>query len=266
MRLLFAMIVIACVSALTPTRVHTEGSFQVPVLLYHNLTTDSTTDDAATLPVAEFAAQMAWLEEHEYTAITTGDLENWLLRGDSLPPRPVLITFDDGYQSNFDLAFPLLQEHGLKATIFVVTGAVGQQPGKYPHLSAGIMQAMERSGLIEFQAHSHDGHRLVGESPALLAWSSHEIAADFATLLETFASDGLPRPAAFAYPFGAYGDQAEAALRETGFDLAFTVEPGYARLGESPLRLQRQIIYPGTPLCHFAEIVEGRAPGSACPR
>ncbi|HWI52694.1 MAG TPA: polysaccharide deacetylase family protein [Symbiobacteriaceae bacterium] len=266
MRLLFAMIVFACVSALTPTRVHTEGSFQVPVLLYHNLTTDSTTDDAATLPVAEFSAQMAWLDGHDYTAITTSDLENWLLRGDSLPPRPVLITFDDGYQSNFDLAFPLLKEHGLKATIFVVTGAVGQQPGKYPHLSAATMQAMARSGLIEFQAHSHDGHRLVGEVPALLAWSSPEIADDVDVLLETFAADELQRPTAFAYPFGAFDDEAMATLQTAGFDLAFTVEPGYARLGESPLRLQRQIVYPGTPLCRFAEIVEGRAPGSACPR
>lgn len=266
MRILAAVLVIVLFILSTPSRLQTVEPLQVPVLLYHNLTPLPASNEATTLPAWEFADQMGWLAANGYTAITTRDLQTWLAAKGDLPPRPVLITFDDGYESNFDLAYPVLKRLGLKATVFVVTSATGKRPGTYPHLTPGELQEMQGSRVMELQAHSHDAHRLVDGAPALVAWPPDEIAADLAALRAAFAEDELNPPTAFAYPFGAYDDELLDALADDGFALGFTVEPGYVRPGDSPLRLGRQIIYPGTPLCRFAGIVEGRPPGGACPR
>ncbi len=239
-----------------------QGASQVPVLLYHHLDPGSRGENGAVISAAEFEGQMAWLGEHGYTAITTGELRAWLLGVAELPPKPVLITFDDGYQSNYQHAYPILQQHGMKATIFVVTAKAGGREGDLQHLSWAEMREMVSAGVVEVQAHTHDGHRQEGGRPALITWDGAAIRSDLRTLQHSLSAAQLPVASAYAYPFGAYDTETVASLREEGITTAFTVEKGFVRQGDDPMRLKRLIVFPGATACTFGELVSGRPAGT----
>ena len=99
-------------------------SIGVPVLNYHQVNSEE--NDMLSVPVEEFEAQMAYLEESGYTTITPDQLRDFLTDGTPLPEKPVLITFDDGYKDNYTNAFPILKKHHMTATIFLVTDYIGR--------------------------------------------------------------------------------------------------------------------------------------------
>jgi peptidoglycan/xylan/chitin deacetylase (PgdA/CDA1 family) len=234
---------------------------QVPVLLYHHLEPDAAGENGAIIAVAEFDQQMAWLQQQGYTSITTRELSSWLAGEGTLPANPVLITFDDGYESNYAYAFPILQRYEMKATIFMISGLAGQTEGDLTYLTWAQMQEMERSELVEIQAHTHDGHHLIGTKPALQVWDAAQMEADLEALSQEFGAAGLSTPSAFAYPFGASSDVARAALPKAGIHLGFTVKPGYVSRTDSSLALSRLVIYPGISITRFARIVTDRPSG-----
>lgn len=226
----------------------------VPILLYHHLDPAADGSEGAIISVAEFAAQMAWLREHGFTAITVAELADWLDGTGELPPRPVLITFDDGYYSNYEYAYPLLRENGLRATLFVVSTTLGVDTA-FAHVTYDDLLEMLEAGVFEPQVHSYDGHRLVDGQPVLLSWTAEELHADLDRFLAGFAEAGLPAPIAYAYPFGAYNDVTLQVLRDNGIRLGLTTKPGLVERGTDPLQLPRYVIFPGTTLCQFAAIM-----------
>lgn len=230
---------------------------QVPVLLYHHLDPGARGENGAVLGVAEFEAQMAWLSAHGYQAITTRQLADWLAGRSSLPEQPVLITFDDGYDSGFTYAYPILERYGLKAAIFMVTGLAGE-PG---YLSWGQMAELERSGVVEIQGHTHDGHFQANGVAALKAWRPQEVASDLERMRQSLVGNGVTSPVAFAYPYGSYDGEVLQVLPGQGVQVGFTVHPGYVRRGDPPLELKRWVVFPGTSECRFAEMVTG---GTVC--
>lgn len=236
-----------------------ELAVRVPVLLYHHLEPGADGSNGAIISTEEFAAQMAWLKANGFTTITTAQLLAWLEDGEPLPDRPVMVTFDDGYRSNYLHAYPVLQQHGFSGVIFMVTGLAGQKVGRLEYLTWEDMHAMTASGVIEIQAHSHDGHRNIDGQPALVHWSEEEILADWQLLSEALAAAELPPATAYAYPFGAHDEECIDALRKAGVKLGFTVHHGHVAQDHDPLRLNRLVVYPGMDECAFARLVTGRA-------
>lgn len=236
-----------------------ETPLTVPVLLYHHLEPGADGSNGAVISTEEFAAQMAWLADNGYTSVTTADLLDWLNGAQPLPDRPVMITFDDGYRSNYAYAYPVLQQHGFTGVVFMVTSLAGQKFGSLEYLGWEDMRALTASGVIEIQAHSHDGHRLIGGEPALIAWSEEGILEDWRKLTEAMAAEGLPPVVAYAYPFGAHDEEAVNALRAAGVRLGFTVAGGRVGQGDDPLLLNRLVVFPGIGECGFARLVTGTA-------
>ena len=101
-----------------------EYTAQVPVLMYHHISEDVATD--MVISPARFEAHMAALKEHGWNSVTIRQLIEFGEQGTPLPDHPVLITFDDGYTSNLELAAPILERHGLNAVIFVIGINAGQ--------------------------------------------------------------------------------------------------------------------------------------------
>ena len=102
----------------------TERTAEVPILLYHHITEEP--GEGGAVSVETFNEQMTALVEAGYTAVTFADLDAFVSGDGALPDKPILITFDDGYESNYTHAYPILKEHGLKATIFVIGVSVGK--------------------------------------------------------------------------------------------------------------------------------------------
>ncbi len=136
----------------------------VPVLMYHHLMVEDNDNDMAISP-ALFESHLQTIRANGFTPISFAELENYVLAGAELPEKPVIITFDDGYLSNYEYAYPLLKEYGMKATIFVVGVTMGASTYKdtgveiYPHFDYSQAKEMADSGVIELGSHTYDLHR-----------------------------------------------------------------------------------------------------------
>ena len=111
----------------------------VKVLMYHRVVEDKAISDAhwSCVYVEDFRRQLELLDRWGFTAITFEDYRLFQSGELNLPKKPVILTFDDGYLDTYTVVFPVLQEYGVKAVVFVL-GAVDQSHDHQPvHQVAG---------------------------------------------------------------------------------------------------------------------------------
>lgn len=215
-------------------------SRDVPVLMWHNLAEESSGD--MTISVDTFRAQIEALHEAGFKTVSLQQLYDYVHFGTELPEKPIVLTFDDGYFSNYEYAFPILQEYDMQATIFAIGVSVGKDTYKdtdhamTPHFGADEAREMVASGLISVQSHTYDMHQwppfedgnaqvretllpFDGEADA-----DYEAAveADFAESRELLESITGQPVNALAFPEGAYVTLTQDALRSAGAELTFT--------------------------------------------
>jgi peptidoglycan/xylan/chitin deacetylase (PgdA/CDA1 family) len=204
----------------TPLPAHPDA---VPVLAYHGINNRS---DGYSVTQAAFAKQMALLRRLGFRSLSIGQYVRFL-RGDTagLPPRPVLITFDDGRLDSYRGADRVLRAYGFRATMFVIPGLITPDSPFYLHWNE--LRSMEDSGRWDLQEHAGKGHYLVNYDRAghtgpfyaykrwtrsagqetLAAWEQR-VTSDIYAGREALA-EHLPRfvPLTFAVPYGNYGQR-----------------------------------------------------------
>lgn len=112
----------------TPTWVFNEpGEIVAPILLYHHVNGE-TFSSRYTVSIPDFQAQMDFLYESGYTAITMSMFLEALIEGRELPEKPIVITFDDGHQSVYDHAFPIMAEYGFPGVFYIVANRINNSP------------------------------------------------------------------------------------------------------------------------------------------
>ncbi len=182
----------------------------VPILMYHYIGNNPNPADkeryALSVTPDNFTAQMKYLADNHYSTITLDTLYPALEGKISLPPKPVIITFDDGYEDLFYNAFPILLQYHLRATSFIPTGLINQ--GYY--LTWTQIKQMQKSGLITFEAHSVHHYQLTSLSGSAL---KEEIVGSKEQLEQEL---GVPVNF-FAYPYGTYNSRVVQALKNAGF-------------------------------------------------
>ncbi len=179
---------------------------------------------------------MEWLRQNGYTVIRTRRLESFLLEGEPLPPKPVVIHFDDGYRSVYENALPVLREFGYPCAIFLPTRALDRRYGDF--LTWKEVEELAREG-VEFGVHGH-GHSRVG-TPApgeTLRDYASRVRSEFQKALDRFRAHGLDSRWV-AYPYGEYNDTVLEVCRELGFRLGFSQDPGAVDARGDPLRIHR---------------------------
>lgn len=199
-----------------PTLEKNSRSFVVPVLCYHSVNSKYNLECDPITPLL-FEKHLAFLKEH-YNVISLRAFVKALLRGQSAPRKSVVITFDDGYRDNFEVAFPLLVKYGLHATMFVPTGFIDGIvdligcPGWEPMTWSQIRE-LDLSPLIEIGAHGHT-HSI------LAALSDRDAAEEVCLSKERLEVELRRKVDLFAYPFGQKQHISQAAL-ETVRNLGF---------------------------------------------
>jgi peptidoglycan/xylan/chitin deacetylase (PgdA/CDA1 family) len=198
-----------------------------------------------TVTPAAFAAQMAWLVRHRFHAVTQEQAYAALFKGHALPPRPVLITFDDGYRDVYTYALPILRRLHLAATEYVITGRIsGRDPS---FLTWGELRQAQREGL-EIGSHTVT-HRPL---PALPASDMRQELVASRRVLE----QRLGHPVQwFAYPYGSLNRVTVAAVRAAGYVLAVTTQGGTHQAARHPLQLHRYEIRGDVGVADLAAIV-----------
>lgn len=227
----------------------------IPVLMYHDLVKTKVGDNVSVLEVDKFAEQMAYLKKNGWTTITPRQMELWVNGKIKLPKKTVLITFDDGYDSTIDLAYPILKKHGFQATSFLITSRI-DRPGM-----VSAENIAETADVFSYQNHTHAYHMfnsMTGLS-YLQSESRFSIAADLEEANEQIEQiiDGGHKVTALAYPYGKYGPQTLLALQDTNISIAFTINEGNVHQGDNLLDLNRQRVHSDMTLKDFANKLNG---------
>ena len=206
---------------------------QVPILMYHviGVAPANAAFPSLFVPPAELAAQVSWLAAHGYHAVTLQRLFAGWKGTRALPPKPVVLTFDDGYLSDYTAALPTLRRHRWPGVLNLAV----------KNLAPGDIEPWQVRKLIaagwEIGAHTISHVDLTTLDPARLR---QEVAGSRAAIRRRF---GVPVNA-FCYPAGRYNAQVVAEVKAAGFTMATTENPGLARKSER-FTLARIRIDPG---------------------
>ncbi len=209
----------------------TEENIIIPVLMYHNIA-ENYPDGAegANITPELFEEHMTGIIERGYTPIQVSDYYNSTERGKELPENPIIITFDDGYLSNYEIAYPILKRLNIPATIFVVTSTVGAKPEdgavSTPHFSWEQAAEMQESGIIDIQSHSHTHKNMTAVSVA-------ELQEELRISRYLIEKNLNKHCFGFAYPGGKYNDTTLKLARYAGYRMQILVN--YAESGEDYL-------------------------------
>lgn len=232
-----------------PSGVSAEGFQTVPILAYHRLGENSS---AMTISPAKFREQMAYLADRGYRVVGLNDLLAFLHGQRALPPRSVVISFDDGHQSIYNDAFPVLREYGFPATIFVYSDYVNRGG-----LTWNQLEEMRSSGLITVLPHSKTHANLVrreqGETLTAYRKRLGQEIVDPAKLLSRKLSEDI---FAFAYPYGDTNEEVTQVLRRQGYRMGLTVQPGGNAIFASPFLLRRAMVFGNQGMDHFVKRLE----------
>lgn len=209
---------------------------QVPILCYHQIRpykpNDSPTAKAYIVPPDVFKDQMKALNDSGFQTILPDQLKNYLLSGEDLPDKAVLISFDDGCDEQYEITKEILDPYKMKAAYFIMTVAINRP---------NYMKAEQIKAL------SDDGHSI-----GLHTWDHHNVkkyqGEDWLKQIEKPKATlekitGKPVEH-FAYPFGLWNPEAIPQLKQKGLKTAFILST--TRDEQDPLFTIRRIIVPGT--------------------
>ncbi len=233
----------------TPHEVYS-WTLKVPILMYHYISIPPEDADKYRIDLSvapeDFRQQMAYLAQNGYNTITFEDLSRAIADKQDLPEKPVIITIDDGYRDNYENAFPILQEFGLTATIFLVTDPIDQ--GNPAYMNWGMVEEMAAAG-IQFGPHTKTHPDLRGLSREKLIWQ-------ILGSQETVAAHVGYTPLYFAYPSGRYDEDTIAILKDLNFWGAVTTLGGKWHGFNDRFEWTRVRVHNYTALSEFIDLVD----------
>ncbi len=205
---------------LQPTPLGSGRTLTVPILMYHYLSSPPSDANAIRLDLSvrpeQFETHLAYLRQAGYETISMKQLAFALSGLTDLPPKPIILTFDDGYRDNYEYAFPTLRKYGYSATFFIFTQPIDTQNINY--ISWDMVIEMDRAGM-EFGSHSYSHPDMSGRGIDFLV---------FETLASKEAiEERTGEPVRFfAYPSGQYDNLTSDVIKSANFWGAVTTQWG----------------------------------------
>jgi peptidoglycan/xylan/chitin deacetylase (PgdA/CDA1 family) len=214
-----------------------DGFQTIPILTYHRFAEECSSP--LCMPSSTFERQMRYLKENGYHVITAEELSAFLEYRRGLPQKSVLITMDDGYRSVYNIAYPILQKYGYKATLFVYTSFVGVSK-----------MAITWKHLKEMKANGFTvGSHTINHSDLTQAKEGESEQAHLARVKEELYGSKkiidrkLGQDTHFlAYPFGFYDQRSIQIAQQAGYKYAMSVKRGGNPFFANPLTLRRDQI------------------------
>ena len=236
---------------------------KIPVMTYHMLISSDDNKHTDTYGASlfvrqdEFETHMKYLNDNGYRTIGTREMYLWHQGKIKLPPKSVMITFDDGDYSVIKFALPILKHSDQRSIIFSIGKEAleettdTQETEKGNYFSTGqdaIKVITENYPKFEFQSHTYNMHRKIDGEPALLVSSYQEQVDDFKIMTQELHFTTM------AYPFGKYSKTTIKAAKAAGVKMAFTYgEDQYTTRDQSIYELGRIKVNAGASLNAFTK-------------
>lgn len=224
--LLLIMLIVLIISIIILIYIYREP--KIPVLCYHNIATfeeknNFPSEEVWTIDVENFEEQLQYLQKNNYKTLTMKEFTDWKSGELNLPFKSVLITFDDGFLSNYQYAFPLLKKYNMNATVFIVGNFI--ENGKEiwtgnlnDYMSLDLIEKSKQEyPNIEFYSHSYNMHY----QGAIENLKEAEIESD----IKEFNATVIENNDIYCYPFGAYNEKMLNALKNNEYKYAFVFGP-----------------------------------------
>ena len=204
-------------------------------------------------PPRLFARHMRFLRSGRFNLVGLEEIQQHLEGNHILPSGSVAVTLDDGFQDNYEHAFPVLTEHRIPATIFVATGSVDstntwmskEDFTRRRMLTWSQMRRMSAAGIV-FGSHTVT-------HPRLTELNSEAVIRELRASKEAL-ENGLDRAIThFAYPYGKFCDRTRLLVQQAGYETACTTRSGFNRRNTGPLVLRRLEIYGSDPVWKLSQ-------------
>jgi len=209
-----------------------QKTVQVPIIMYHSLAGDM---DSTSISKEAFEVDLRYLQEAGFQSVTITELIDFVRHGTPLPPRPVVLTFDDGYWNNYSAGFLLALKYDMPIVVSVIGKDTeiwsdnGAKDERHGHLTWVQINEMHTSGYVEFGNHTWNLHKTKHGRHGTKIRPNEDLAAyrsvlkdDIGRLQAEFLSRCGTTPATFVYPFGATCPEALLILKEMGFQATLT--------------------------------------------
>lgn len=211
----------------------------IPVLMYHFFYDSSLSEkgkDNNYLDISKFGQQLNYLKENDFFFPTFEELSQFIDKKIELPKKSVILTIDDGDESFFRLAVPIIEKYQVPVTSFVITSECDSNKIKE-----------YQSDYVHFESHSNNLHQAGKNGKGLLVNLNYEKAhEDIEKSVEILNSKE-----AFCYPFGHYNSTSKQVLKDIGYKVAFTTNGGKVKSGMNHLELPRVRILKDDSLSSF---------------
>jgi peptidoglycan/xylan/chitin deacetylase (PgdA/CDA1 family) len=235
-----------------------QETVDLPVAMYHHLLKDSNRWGDYVISPSQFEEDLKFIQKQGYETVSAQQVADYVQKGIHLPSKPMLISFDDGYEGVYEYAFPLLKKYNMKA-VFLIIGKhtdIFSKPDEkqsvnYGHASWDQLREMQQSGVFEIGNHTYNMHDSPGSARYGTKLNPGESLEHYETALKKDIGGlynqiskeiGVP-PVAFAYPFGAISPESKPILKDIGFSVIFTSEQKVNTLTknsmENPIYLRR---------------------------
>jgi len=284
-RVLLASVLIWSFGAMFPVFAIEQAADEYNVLCYHHVLDNPLEDpEKYTVSTAALVQQFSWLLQNGYYVISVDQLLEARNGGKPLPPKSVMLTFDDGYRSFYTHVFPLLKQFRFPAVLALEGSWVHMKPGeKVPYAGHNYtresfvtdeqIQEMAESGLVEIASHSYDLHRGIQSNPQgnmLPAAVSRiynpedktyesdqdylsRVSADLEKNADYIAQVSGHRPRVMVWPYGRYNAQLVDLARSLGMPLTLTLEDGFNSVKEPSGQIKRILMAYNTTVADLAE-------------
>lgn len=214
-----------------------QKGIKVPIVMYHQLTKSESRAGKYVLTLEQFEKDLKFLKNKGYETVTVNQLLDFTKGKGSLPEKAVMLTFDDGCETLYYYALPLLEQYGFTAVGFAV-GALADSYTElddhnlnYSCLNWNEIKEMCDGGIVDIQSHSYDLHKNTADRSGAkkkkgetLEQYFEFLSEDMTKMKERMMKYTGKAPVAFAYPFGSYSAESEDILKNCGIKMVLTCQ------------------------------------------
>lgn len=228
----------------------TDG-ISLPIIMYHSVLKDTVRSGKYVITPNQLEADFKYIKEKGYNTITMNDLIKYVEdENASLPEKPIIITFDDGYYNNFTYVLPLLEKYEMRAVISIVGeytdnySKTDEANANYSYLRWKDIKQMMETGLVEFQNHTYNLHsnkngKRGTKKKVSQTQEQYEkyLSEDILKLQKEFEENTNFVPNTFTYPFGAISKESIDIIKNMGFKASLSCEEGINYINKDKERL-----------------------------
>lgn len=195
------------------------NKINIPIILYHNL--NPTVPGSMTVTPDKFEANLKLLKDHGFTFIPLKDAVDYLQgKRDSLPPKPVVVTADDGWESVYTYMYPITKKMNIPVTLFIYPESINSKH----FLTWEQLKELKDTGLFDIQSHTYSHPNFKASKKKLSGAAYDQFVQKELSSSKKILEDKMGiKVTLLAWPFGIYNEYLENQAKQAGYVMAFTI-------------------------------------------